>query len=52
MDLLAVGGNVAGAIAVLERAASISPETPLDRALVTRLEKYRMGLITPSTEPR
>jgi Flp pilus assembly protein TadD len=40
-DMLAANGDLTGAIAVLERAVSISPETPLDQALVRRLERYR-----------
>jgi hypothetical protein len=41
-EMLAANGNVAGAIAVLERATSTSVETPLDRKLAAQLEKYRM----------
>jgi hypothetical protein len=40
--MLAANGDVTGAVAVLERAVSISPETPLDEALARRPEKYRL----------
>jgi hypothetical protein len=40
-DMLATDGDHAGAIAVLERATSISVETPEDQALAAQLEKLR-----------
>jgi hypothetical protein len=46
-DLLAASGKVADAIEVLTQAASIAPETPIDRTLAARLEKYQMMKPTP-----
>jgi tetratricopeptide (TPR) repeat protein len=42
-DLLAATGDRPRAIAVLEQSLSASAETPQDRALAARLEKYRLG---------
>lgn len=46
-DLLAASGKVRDAIDVLTQAVSIAPETPIDRTLAARLEKYRMMAPTP-----
>jgi hypothetical protein len=46
-ELLAASGKVADAIDVLTEAVSIAPETPIDRTLAARLEKYRTMTPTP-----
>jgi Flp pilus assembly protein TadD len=42
VDMLVADGNYPDAIAVLERATSVSVETPLDRKLAASLKQYRM----------